>query len=129
MFSRRLGLLVSLGFALAALVAAPRARAGPFDLDDDKEEDKSEKKEGDSPAPPPMATIKPHAYTLQECLLLAERNHPLLWASRARLAAVHGELDEARWTPFSYWGLNASAGFLPPLGGTPFYNATPYTLL
>jgi outer membrane protein TolC len=77
----------------------------------------------------PVATIRAHAYSLQECLLLAERNAPQLWAARARLAAVHGQLEEARWTPFSYWSMSSTFGYLPPIGGTPFYNASPYTLL
>jgi len=64
----------------------------------------------------PLATIKVHAYTLQECLLLTDRNIEL-WASKARLAAVHGQLDEARWTPFSYWSASTQFGFLPPIGG------------
>lgn len=102
-----------------ALLAAPRdARAG---ADDDDE---------DAPAlKAPIATIKPHAYTLKECLLLAERNAPLLWAARARLGVVHGQLDEAKTTPFSYWSANSTFGYLPPIGGTAFYNATPYTAL
>lgn len=108
------------------------AHAGPFDLEDDDDDEKPAAKTDDeqpAPSPGPIATIKPHAYTLQECLMLAERNHPALWAARARLAAVRAQLDEARWTPFSYWSASAQFGYLPPLGGTPFYNASPYTLL
>lgn len=98
------------------------AYAGILDDDDDDAKD--------APAPKqPLATIKPHGYTLKECLLLADRNAPQLWAARARLAQVHGQLDEARWTPFSYWSANAQFGYLPPIGGTAFYNATPYTEL
>ncbi len=104
----------------AALVAAPLdARAGVDDEDED-----------DAPAlKAPIATIKPHAYTLGECLLLAERNAPQLWAARARLGVVHGQLDEAKTTPFSFWSANSTFGYLPPIGGTAFYNATPYTAL
>jgi outer membrane protein, multidrug efflux system len=79
--------------------------------------------------PMPLATIRLHAYGLTECLLLAERNSPQLWAARARLAAVHGQLEEAKWTPFSYWSMSSTFGYLPPIGGTAFYNASPYTLL
>ncbi len=111
-------------FAAIALLAGTRdAKAGPLDLDDDEEEK-------DAPAPkPPLATIKPHAYTLRECLLLADRNAPQLWAARARLSMVHAQLDEAKWTPFSFWNASATFGYLPPIGGTAFYNATPYTAL
>lgn len=118
---------------LGALVAisARTAAAGDMDLEDDSDEEHA------NPAEPanaplsaaPIATIKPRAYNLGECLMLAERNHPNLWAARARLAFVHGQLDEARWTPFSQASANANFGYLPPLGGTPFYNGTPYTVL
>ena len=65
-------------------------------------------------------------YTLKECLALADRNHPNLWAARARLASVHAQLDEAKWSPyFQGLGANATIGVIPPLGGTPYYGATP----
>jgi multidrug efflux system outer membrane protein len=119
-------------FACAALACvaflAPRAvHAGPLDDDDEKSEAK--KDAGDELPKQPLATMKPHAYTLKECLFLADRNAPHLWAARARLGVVHGQLDEAKWTPFSYWSANATFGYLPPIGGTAFYNATPYTAL
>ncbi len=112
---------------------ASNAHAGPFDLEDeDEDKPKDDKKEPEpAPAPPPavVATIKPRAYDLDECLVLADRNHPNLWAARARLAFVHGQLDEAKWTPFMQASASAQFGYLPPIGGTPFYNATPYTVL
>jgi outer membrane protein TolC len=76
-----------------------------------------------------MATIKAKAYSLEACLLLADRNHPNLWAARARLAYTHAQLDEARWTPWNQAFMGSQFGYLPPIGGTPFYNATPYTVL
>ncbi len=118
-----------------AALAARTAWAGPFDLDDEDEKKAAPQKPAPSAAAAfdvtkaPIATIKPHAYSLAECLTLAERNHPLLWAARARLAAVHAQLDEAKWTPYSYWNAHANYGILPPLGGTPFYNAVPRQLL
>ena len=123
--------LASAALAVTLAIGA-RARAqGDLDLEED---DKTTKKQpAPAPAPAlasePIPTIKPHAYTLPECLLLAERNHPLLWAARARLAGVHAQLDEARWTPYSYWNASSTFGYLPPIGGTPFYNGTPYTVL
>lgn len=69
-------------------------------------------------------------YSLSECLALADRNHPNLWAARARLSVVHAQLDEARWAPFFQgWSANATIGVIPPLGGTPYYGATPSILL
>lgn len=125
-----------LAAAVAAAVAwsgGGGALAGPLDLEDDEAEEKDDPAPADpkeAPAPPPpIATIRPHAYTLAECLALAERNHPTLWAARARLAVVHAQLDEAKWTPYSGWSFSSTFGYLPPLGGTPFYNASPYTLL
>src|SRR5690349_15197767 len=53
--------------------------------------------------------LKLHAFTLAECLDLADKNAPQLWAARARLAQVHAQLDEVKWTPFSQF--SAQAGF------------------
>lgn len=125
------------GCASTIALAITPAHAGPLDLDDDDEQTKTSdsahpvpSNSVDAPAsPPPIATIKMHGYSLHECLLLADRNAPQLWAARARLASVHGRLDEARWIPFSSWNMNSSVGYLPPIGGTPFYNASRYSLL
>lgn len=103
-------------------------RAGPLDLDDDEDKKKDAEPAFSMPAPP-IATLGVHAYTLTECLLLAERNAPQLWSQRAKLAGAHAQLDEAKWTPWSYWNLSSQFGYLPPIGGTAFYNASPYTLL
>src|SRR5205823_4259613 len=114
-------------------LAASSAHAGDLDLEDDDAKpakDDTTPKKGEPILPPaPIATIKPHAYTLAECLALTERNHPYLWAFRARLAFVHAQLDEARWTPYSYWGASVTTGVLPTIGGTPFYNQVPRSAL
>ncbi len=75
--------------------------------------------EASVPAPAPAATA--HRYTLAECLALMERNHPTLWAARARLAYVHAQLDEAKWVPYWQWTANAGASVLPPITGTAVY--------
>jgi len=72
----------------------------------------------------PPASTGTHAYTLAECLALTEHNHPSLWAARARLAYVHGQLDEAKWTPFWQWTANAGASVLPPITGTSVYTSS-----
>ena len=77
--------------------------------------------------PPPIATIRPHAYTLAECLALADRNFPNLWAARARLAYAHAQLDEAKWVPFWNWSASSNLAVLGPIGGTPIYTATGQT--
>ena len=115
----------------SSALPAKVAHAGPFDLDDEDEKKKEETVDRTKPVlgAAPTATIKLHQYTLVECLALADRNHPLLWAARARLGAVHAQLDEATYTPYSYWSTNATFGVLPPVGGTPFYNAVPRSIL
>lgn len=124
----RCGRVLLAGLAgLVVATASGVAHAGPFDDDEPAKVDPAKPASPDDAMP--VATIRMHAYSLAECLLLAERNAPQLWAARARLAAVHGQLDEARWTPFSYWNLSSTFGLLPPIGGTPFYNASPYSLL
>jgi multidrug efflux system outer membrane protein len=72
-------------------------------------------------APTAPATIRPHQYTLEECLALADRNFPNLWAARARLAFTHAQLEEARWTPWFQWSAQSTFGVLPPLRGTVVY--------
>jgi outer membrane protein TolC len=69
----------------------------------------------------PQATIAPHRYTLTECLALADRNFPNLWAARARLAYTHAQLEEARWTPWFQWFAQSSFGVAPPLSGSVLY--------
>ena len=67
------------------------------------------------------ATIRAHAYSLTECLALADRNFPNLWAARARLAYAHAQLDEATWTPWSQWSAQSTFGVAPTLLGTVIY--------
>jgi len=76
-------------------------------------------------APQPRATIRVHTYTLAECLALAERNHPNLWAARARLAYARAQLNEAQYTPFfAGWGVNATGGVLPQITGSSFFTSS-----
>jgi len=78
---------------------------------------------------PPAVTVKKRTYTLEECLALTDRNHPNVWAARARLGVVHAQLDEARWAPYWQWSLSVNSGVIPELGGTPFFSqSTPATL-
>src|SRR4051812_7098120 len=92
--------IATAGLVLAATAAPRAARAGdPLDLEDDeqKPDAKDESVDKNTPVmpPAPVATIKPHAYTLAECLALADRNHPNLWAAKARVGAAHAQLEEA----------------------------------
>jgi outer membrane protein TolC len=99
--------LTLLAAGLSALVPLA-ARAQPASGDADSEQ----------PAP---VTIRPHAYALQECLALADRNFPNLWAARARLAFTHAQLEESRWIPWSQWSASSAFGVAPPLLGTVEY--------
>jgi multidrug efflux system outer membrane protein len=67
------------------------------------------------------ATITAHAFTLTECLALADRNFPNLWAARARLSFAHAQLEEAKWTPWFQWSAQSSFGVAPTLSGTVLY--------
>jgi outer membrane protein TolC len=67
------------------------------------------------------ATIALHQYTLTECLALADRNFPNLWAARSRLAYTHAQLEEAKWTPWFQWSAQSSFGVAPSLQGSVFY--------
>lgn len=123
------GFRYRIAYLLSMLVlgSAPSAWAGDFDLDDDDDDDKSAEsapRTTGKPTASPKIVVRSHRYTLEECLALADRNHPNLWAARARLAFVHAQLDEAKWTPFWQWYSTAFFGVLPPITGTPFYTAS-----
>jgi multidrug efflux system outer membrane protein len=96
--------LVSL--AVVARASGPTEAPGPFFGD---------------PSSGPTPTLRPHQYTLAECLALSDRNFPNLWAARARLAYAHAQLDEAIWTPWFQWSAQSSFGVAPPLQGTVIY--------
>ena len=108
---------------LAGLTTAALARAQDGDLDKD-----DPTKLPDTPfkpyTPTVIATIKAHAYTLQECLALTDRNHPSLWAARARLELAHAQVSEAKWLPYFNWTSNFGATALPPITGTGLYTST-----
>jgi outer membrane protein TolC len=124
-----------LWFALAlavpcALFGARVASAGDNDLLDDDAKDAGTKADAEPSSglgeyKPPVATIKGHAYTLTECLALADRNFPNLWVARAHLAFVHAQLDEAKWTPFWQWSFSSNFYPLGQLGGTTVFSAAP----
>lgn len=106
-------------FRLAFLVAAAAisvpmlARAGDLDLEDD----------GPATPPPAAPAAKARTYTLSECLALADRNHPNIWAARARVGFARGQYDEAKWIPWFQWSATAQGGILPQIGGTVGYTA------
>src|SRR5580698_7722206 len=114
---RRLLPLAPLMIAVAVTQAASIARAEGSSDDDDAPGF------GDPSANAP-ATIRAHQYTLTECLALADRNFPNLWAARARLAYSHAQLDEARWTPWFQWNAQSSFGVAPTLSGSVLYDAS-----
>jgi outer membrane protein TolC len=60
-------------------------------------------------------------YTLQESLELALRNHPNLMASKARLAVMRAQLQEAYTAPYSGFSVTAGAGPAPTFRGSAVY--------
>jgi len=108
---------------LAALVAgassAARAQAQGSDMDlESNETDKGPDAGFGAYTPTAPVTIRGHSYTLAECLALADRNHPNLWAARARLAYAHAQLNEAKWVPFWQFASNANVTEIPQIPGT-----------
>lgn len=108
--------VIACALALTAATVAVRARAGDFDLDDD------DTKPSQPSAPPPVAR---RTFTLRECLELADRNHPNLWAARARVAYAHAQLEEAHWLPFWQWSAQAGMGIAPQIGGSVGFTQSP----
>lgn len=111
-------LLPALAFAVAAVVAAPRAMA---DEDDER------------PAPlAPLAASAPRleagpraatrAYDLRRCLELADRNHPNVLQARARLSAVRAQLDEAHYAPYSQWKMTGGVALAPTVRGSSIFS-------
>ncbi len=68
-------------------------------------------------------------YTLAECLALADRNHPNVWASRARLGVARGQLEEAKYLPYFQWSASVATGIMPNIGGTLLYTQFPPTAI
>jgi outer membrane protein TolC len=115
-FFRSLGVVLGL-----ALTSAPARAVEPGEADGGT--GASDEGFGEY-APAPVATIKPRSFTLAECLALAERNHPGVWAARARLAYVHGQLDEATFAPWFQWSATSNFGLLPPITGSVYFTAS-----
>src|SRR5262249_3177370 len=68
-----------------------------------------------------VAVVAPRGVPLRRCLELAERNHPNIFAARARLRGMRGQLDEARFTPFSQFTVTGGLGLAPTVRGTDLY--------
>jgi outer membrane protein, multidrug efflux system len=113
----------SLVLAVGVSVLPRGAAAGPLDLDEPAAPANATSFGTYVPPPPPAA--KGHAYSLAECLALTDRNHPNLWAARARLAYVHAQLEEATWVPFWQFTANVGVGILPSLYGSVGFAGTP----
>ncbi|MBK6691627.1 MAG: TolC family protein [Myxococcales bacterium] len=125
---------LSLSLAVAALAATERARASDLDLEGDEKKTDEKKADAESTfgtyqALPTQQVVRGRSYSLVECLALADRNHPNLWAARARLAWWHGQLSEAKWLPFSQWYASVDVGVLPTIGGIPTYTTAPASIV
>jgi outer membrane protein TolC len=72
----------------------------------------------DGRAAEPGTTIQPaHVRDLPQILALAERNHPNIAASRARVLQARAQLDEARFAPFSQFKLTGGVSLVPTVRG------------
>ena len=78
-----------------------------------------------------LGTTTAHAQPLdlKRVLELAEKNHPGVAASRARLGFALGQLDEAVTTPWFQWSMTGGGGVLPPIVGTPVYSSATQLVL
>ncbi|HSQ68013.1 MAG TPA: TolC family protein [Polyangiaceae bacterium] len=110
----RFAFLVGIGLALG--LASSRAHADALE---------------DEPSAAPAQQQAPHGrvYTLAEVLALTDRNHPNIWAARARLGVARGQLDEARFLPYFQWYAQAAVGVFPSVGGSVGYTQTSPTAL
>src|SRR5215475_3544724 len=74
---------------------------------------------GLAPASVARTTALPvvNVYDLPRILALAERNHPNIAASRARLLQARAQLDEARFTPYSQFKLTGGVALAPTIRG------------
>ncbi len=106
--------LASVGVLTGGALVARAAHAGPLDLD--------EAPATAPPSPPAVEPAKPRTYSLAETLALADRNHPNLWAARARLAYVHAQLEEIKWVPYWQFTSNTGLAIIPPIYGTSVYS-------
>lgn len=66
---------------------------------------------------------------LKDALGLAEKNHPAIWAARARLGGAVAQLEEATTTPWFQWNMSGGGGVLPPIVGTAGYSSATQVVL
>jgi outer membrane protein TolC len=73
-------------------------------------------------SPPPATVHASRGANLRRCLDLAERNHPNIWAARARLSSMRAQLDEAHFAPFSEFTATGGFGLAPTVRGNNIYS-------
>jgi outer membrane protein TolC len=72
--------------------------------------------------PPAVTPASSRGVSLRRCLELAERNHPNVWAARARLKTMRAQLDEAHFAPFSEFTATGGFGVAPTIRGNNIYS-------
>lgn len=65
----------------------------------------------------PAAAGERVVYDLPHVLELAERNHPNIAVSRAKVLQARAQLDEAHFAPFSQWKMTGGVAIAPSLKG------------
>jgi outer membrane protein TolC len=73
-------------------------------------------------AQPTQSAPEARAYTLADCLKLAQRNYPRVLEARARLAKMRAQLDEAHTAPFSEFRLTTGLSMAPTVRGTDLFS-------
>lgn len=81
-----------------------------------------EKSAGRPHAPAKRTTSAAHAYTLDELIVLAEKNFPKVQEAQARLSIKKGQVWEARTAPYSEFKVDGGVGVAPTIRGTPVYS-------
>ena len=100
---------------LLSVLATALVLASPFAVSAEEEADETDASHEEADAQLP-------GYTLEQCLKLADANHPHIWAARARLAKMRAQLAEAHTAPFSQFNAQGGVGLAPTVRGNNVYS-------
>lgn len=77
--------------------------------------------EASAPVEPERIPSK-YELDLPRILALADRHHPQILESRAKLGMVRAQLDEAHWAPFSQFRATGGVALVPEIRGSHIYS-------
>jgi outer membrane protein TolC len=78
--------------------------------------------DGAQKEPPAEQAPSKNELDLPRILALADRHHPQILESRAKLAMVRAQLDEAHWAPFSQFRATGGVALVPEIQGSHIYS-------